>query len=573
MKKPLTRTGPVGRYSTMAELSFAQLFEQASQIPEEGSIVKGKIVRLEGNYVLVDIGSKSEGMIPLSEFSHGSEPPALHPGDEVEVLYERGEDENGSVVLSKDKADRLRVWDKISAIAEQDGTIEGRIVGRVKGGLAVDIGVKAFLPGSQIDLRPIRDLDSLIGKTFEFKVLKFNKQRNNIVLSRRALLEKEREKQREETLKGLEEGKVVVGVVKNITDYGAFIDLGGVDGLLHITDMSWGRVGHPNEMFKVGDEVNVIVLHYDKEKERVSLGLKQMQPDPWLSVPERYPPGTRVSGKVVSITDYGAFLEIEQGVEGLIHVSEMSWSKKPKHPSKFFEVGQMVEAVVQEVDVENRRISLSYKATEPNPWDAVAEKYPPGTRIQGQIKNITDFGVFVGIEEGIDGLIHVSDISWTQRITNPAEVFKKGDIVEAVVLHVDRENERFSLGIKQLTEDPWLTIGKRFPVGSVVRAKVTNVTDFGLFLELEPGIEGLVRTNEISRDKTEEAPQKKFKPGDETKAVVLNIDPHERKISLSIKAAIDREEGENVREYATDRGPARSTLGEKLKEKLENKGE
>ncbi len=554
----------------MAEQSFAELFEQSTALPEEGTIVKGHVVRLEGDYAVVDIGSKSEGLISLSEFQRGPEPTELQAGDEVEVLFEKSEDENGAIVLSKDKADRLRVWDKISAIAEEDGTIFGRVLGRVKGGLAVDIGVKAFLPGSQIDLRPVRDLDSLMGQKFEFKILKFNKQRNNIVLSRRALLEKEREKLRSTTLRDLEEGKMVEGVVKNITDYGAFIDLGGVDGLLHITDMSWGRVGHPSELFKVGDEAKVVVLHYDKEKERVSLGLKQMSQDPWTSVPQRFPSGERVTGKVVSITDYGAFVEIEPGVEGLIHVSEMSWSKKPKHPSKFFEVGQRVEAIVQDVDVENRRISLSYKATEPNPWDAVADKYPPGTRIQGQIKNITDFGVFVGIEEGIDGLIHVSDISWTQRINNPAEIYKKADVVEAVVLHVDRDNERFSLGVKQLTEDPWLTIGKRFPVGSVIKGKVTNVTDFGLFVELEPGIEGLVRANEITRDKADEAPQKKFNGGDEVKAVVLNIDPHERKISLSIKAAEDREEGENVREYGSESG-MRTALGEKLKEKLESK--
>ena len=557
----------------MAEPTFAELFEQASALPEEGNIVKGTIVRIQGDYVMVDIGSKSEGMIPMSEFSYGGEPPELQAGDEVEVLFEKGEDESGAVVLSKEKADRLRVWDKISAIAEEDGTINGRIIGRVKGGLAVDIGVKAFLPGSQIDLRPVRDLDGLIGQKFEFKILKFNKQRNNIVLSRRALLEKEREKLRAETLKHLEEGKTINGVVKNITDYGAFIDLGGVDGLLHITDMSWGRVGHPSELFRVGDEATVLVLQYDKEKERVSLGLKQTQPDPWLTVPERFPVGEKITGKVVSIADYGAFIEIEPGVEGLIHVSEMSWSKKPKHPSKFFDAGQTVEAVVQEIDVENRRISLSYKATEPNPWDAVAEKYPPGTRIQGQIKNITDFGVFVGIEEGIDGLIHVSDISWTQRISNPAEVFKKGDIVEAVVLHVDRDNERFSLGIKQLSEDPWLTIGKRFPVGAVVKGSVTNITDFGLFVELEPGIEGLVRTNEISRDRNEEAPHKEFEPGTEVKAVILNIDPHERKISLSIRAAGDREEGETVKEYAQAAAEqsSGSAFADKLREKLESK--
>ena len=348
----------------MAEATFAELFESSSQVPEEGTIVKGKIIRIQGSYVMLDVGSKSEGMIPLAEFTRGGDAPALNPGDEVEVFFEKSEDENGSVVVSKDKADRLRVWDRISAIAEQDGTIEGRIIGRVKGGLAVDIGVKAFLPGSQIDLRPIRDLDALIGKSFEFKILKFNKLRNNIVLSRRALLEKEREKLRGETLKNLEPEKHLTGVVKNITDYGAFIDLGGVDGLLHISDMSWGRVGHPSELFKVGDEVKVMVLQYDKDKERVSLGLKQISPDPWTSVPERFAIGAKVSGKVVSITDYGAFIELEQGVEGLIHVSEMSWSKKPKHPSKFFEVGQKVDAVVQEIDGQGRRISLSYKATE-----------------------------------------------------------------------------------------------------------------------------------------------------------------------------------------------------------------
>jgi small subunit ribosomal protein S1 len=393
-------------------------------------------------YVVVDIGYKSEGQIPISEFQNARGESALKPGDTVEVLLESRENDTGMVVLSKREADKLRVWDEISAAIERDEIVKGTIVGRVKGGLQVDIGVRAFLPGSQVDIRPVRNLDQYLGKDFEFKVIKFNKKRGNIVLSRRVLLEKQREEQKKETLKNLREGAVMKGVVKNLTDYGAFIDLGGIDGLLHITDMSWGRIGHPSEMFNVGDEVRVVVLKFDPTQERVSLGLKQIQEDPWHRADEKYPVGTRVNGKVVSLTDYGAFIEIEQGVEGLVHVSEMSWTKKVKHPSKMLEVGKKVDAVVLDIDPKAKRIALGMKQIEQNPWALLEDKYPIGSVIKGQVRNVTDFGVFVGVEEGIDGLVHVSDISWTQRVKHPGELYKKGDEVTAVVLNIDVENER-----------------------------------------------------------------------------------------------------------------------------------
>ena len=540
---------------------FAQSEAQAGPI-EEGKVVPGTVIALSKDFAVIDIGYKSEGQVPMSEFisAPGGEP-AVKVGDKVEVLVESRENDTGMVVLSKEKADKMRIWDEISAACERDELVEGVIVGRVKGGLSVDIGVKAFLPGSQVDIRPVRNLDKLIGEKFKFKVIKFNKKRGNIVLSRRVLLEKEREELKKETLKNLKEGAVLKGQVKNLTDYGAFIDLGGIDGLLHVTDMSWGRIGHPSEMFEVGQEVRVVVLKFDAASERVSLGLKQIQEDPWHRADEKYPVGTRVKGKVVSLTDYGAFIELEQGVEGLVHVSEMSWTKRVKHPSKLVNQGDQVEAVVLDIDPKAKRISLGMKQIEANPWTLLEDKYPIGTTIRGEVRNVTDFGVFVGVEEGIDGLVHVSDISWTERIKHPGDKFKKGDVVEAVVLNIDVENERFSLGIKQAHIDPWTTLSERHPVGARVKGKVTKVTDFGAFVEIEPGIEGLVHVSEM-KDERVENPRDVVTEGQEVDVKVIDMDLHERKVALSIKQ-LNRDGGEDdYREYLRRQGDGRARLGD-----------
>jgi len=544
---------------------FAAMFaaSEAQQGPvEEGKVVSGTVIQLTKDYAVIDIGYKSEGQVPMNEFAPGpGGEPGVKVGDKVEVLVESRENDTGMVVLSKEKADKMRIWDEISAACERDELVEGVIVGRVKGGLSVDIGVKAFLPGSQVDIRPVRNLDKLIGEKFKFKVIKFNKKRGNIVLSRRVLLEKEREELKKETLKNLKEGAILKGVVKNLTDYGAFIDLGGIDGLLHVTDMSWGRIGHPSEMFEVGQEVRVVVLKFDPASERVSLGLKQIQEDPWHRADEKYPVGTRVKGKVVSLTDYGAFIELEQGVEGLVHVSEMSWTKRVKHPSKLVNQGDAVEAVVLDIDPKAKRISLGMKQIEANPWTLLEDKYPIGTTIRGEVRNVTDFGIFVGVEEGIDGLVHVSDISWTERIKHPGEKFKKGDVVEAVVLNIDVENERFSLGIKQANPDPWTTLAERHPVGSKLKGKVTKVTDFGAFVELEPGIEGLVHVSEM-KDERVENPRDVVKEGDEIDVKVIDMDLQERKVALSIKA-LNRDGGEDdYREYLRKQGDGRARLGD-----------
>lgn len=550
--------------------SFAELLEASFKerggdgVLKEGEIAKGTVLQVAKDFVIVDVGYKSEGQIPISEFMNAKGETNVSVGDEVEVLIESRENENGMVVLSKEKADKMRVWDEISAACERDELVKGTIVGRVKGGLSVDIGVKAFLPGSQVDIRPVRNLDQFIGQEFEFKVIKFNKRRGNIVLSRRVLLEKQREELKKETLERLKEGAILKGVVKNLTDYGAFIDLGGIDGLLHITDMSWGRVGHPSEIFNVGEETEVLVLKFDPETERVSLGLKQIQEDPWHRADEKYPVGTRVRGKVVSLTDYGAFIEIEQGVEGLIHVSEMSWTKRVKHPNKILEVGDEVEAVVLDIDTKAKRIALGMKQIEPNPWTLLEDKYPIGSVIKGQIRNVTDFGIFVGVEEGIDGLVHVSDISWTQRIKHPGEIYKKGDIVEAVVLNIDVENERFSLGIKQLHQDPWDTLAERMPVGTVVKGKVTKLTDFGAFVEIEEGIEGLVHVSELREERVEK-PSDVVSEGDEIEVKIIDINTVDRKIALSAKAVLadDSDYRDYMRNQDADQGRVR--LGDLLK--------
>ena len=552
---------------------FADLFQQSVRQFKEGEVVRGTVLSVDPDHVQVDIGFKSEGLVPTWEFMDEDGSILVRTGDLVDVLVEEAEDEEGRIVLSKEKADRLKIWDDISKAYEADEPVEGAIVSRVKGGLAVDIGVKAFLPGSQVDLRPVRNLESLLGQKLQFKIIKFNKRRGNIVLSRRALLEKERKKLRETTLQTLQVGQIVDGVIKNITDYGAFIDLGGIDGLLHVTDMSWGRINHPSEMFQVGDELKVKVLKFDPETERVSLGLKQLQPDPWVDAGFKYPIGKRIQGKVVSLTDYGAFVELEPGIEGLIHVSEMSWTKRVKHPSKVVSIGDSVEAVVLDVDDANRKISLGMKQIEPNPWSVIEERYPVGTRVRGQVRNITNFGIFVGLEEGIDGLVHVSDVSWTEQIKHPSEKFKKGDEVEAVVLKIDKENEKFSLGIKQLQPNPWDDIQRRYAIGSEITGPITSVTDFGAFVKLEEGIEGLIYSSELSSERVER-PSDVVKSGDVVKALVTRVDPVEQKISLSIKAVTDREQRQALKEIAVQQASSqKSTLGDLLREKLERRNQ
>ncbi len=550
--------------------NFAEMFEASLKqrggdgVLKEGEIVKGTVVQVTKDFAVVDIGYKSEGQVPIAEFTSARGEVTVKAGDPVEVLLESRENDTGMVVLSKEKADKMRIWDEISAACERDELVHGTIVGRVKGGLSVDIGVKAFLPGSQVDIRPVRNLDQFIGKDFDFKVIKFNKKRGNIVLSRRVLLEKQREELKKDTLTRLKEGAILKGVVKNLTDYGAFVDLGGIDGLLHITDMSWGRIGHPSEVFNVGDEVRVVVLKFDPATERVSLGLKQIQEDPWHRADEKYPVGTRVKGKVVSLTDYGAFIELEQGVEGLVHVSEMSWTKRVKHPSKLINIGDGVEAVVLDIDPKAKRIALGMKQIEANPWTLLEDKYPIGSVIKGQVRNITDFGVFVGVEEGIDGLVHVSDISWTQRVKHPGEMFKKGDEIEAVVLNIDVENERFSLGIKQIAPDPWDTLGERHPIGSVVKGKITKLTDFGCFVEIEQGIEGLVHVSELREERVEK-PSDVVKEGEEVDVKVIDINSADRKIALSIKAVLAG--GEDYRDYLRKQGgdASKARLGDLMK--------
>jgi small subunit ribosomal protein S1 len=547
-----------------------EMYEESFRRVEEGQVVQGRIVQIDKEFVLVDIGYKSEGHVRVAELTGPDGAIDGQVGDTIDVMVERWDDDDGIVVLSKEKASKIKVWEDIRKAFEEESVVSGVITSRVKGGLSVDVGVPAFLPGSQVGLRPVRDLDKMVGETFEFKVLKYNRKRSNIVLSRRVILEKEREAKRAETLATIHEDKVMTGVVKNITEYGAFIDLGGIDGLLHITDMSWGRIGHPSEIFSVGDEVSVKVLNLDLERERVSLGLKQLVPDPWTTAEEKYPIGSHVKGKVVSFTDYGAFIELEKGIEGLIHVSEMSWTKKIRHPSKVVSVGETVEAVVLNISAENRRISLGMKQVVPNPWDVVSEKYPVGTTIEGKIKNITDFGLFIGIDEGIDGLVHISDISWTKRIKHPSELYKKGDVVQAIVLNIDKQSERFSLGVKQLQKDPWETIPERYEIGDKITGAITNVTDFGLFVELEEGIEGLAHVSEVSREKIK-TPVGKFQVGDIISAKVININPKERRIGLSIKQLETDEEHDLVVDYLSAYKGSESSLGELLKDNLKDK--
>jgi len=559
----------------ISEQELAELYDESFKRFQEGRLVYGRIISKDRDHVLVDIGYKTEGQIPLREFKNESGEIIVNVGDVVEVMVELWDEDEETVVLSKEKATTIKVWDIIKVSYDNNEIIQGVITSRVKGGFSVDIGVLAFLPGSQADLRPIRNLDEMVGQTFDFKILKYNRKRSNIVLSRRALLESERKLKRSETLSLIGEGKIIDGIVKNITEYGVFVDLGGVDGLLHITDISWGRVKHPSEIFKIGDVIKVKVLSYDSSKERVSLGVKQLHEDPWIIAFEKYTPGTRVSGKVVSLTDYGAFIELEEGVEGLIHISEMSWTRKVRHPSKLINLGEDVEAVVLDIQPDNRRISLGMKQIIPNPWDVIAEKYPVGTGIEGKIKNITDFGVFIGIDEGIDGLVHISDISWTKRIKHPSEVFKKGDTVQAVVLDIDKEAERFSLGIKQLETDPWDMVAERYVVGKKITGVITNITDFGIFVELEEGVEGLIHVSEISAEKIK-TPVGQFEIGAEVLSKVMHINSDERRIGLSIKRLDEETDESSLEEYRKQELEMDSStfaFGEILRDKLEAESE
>ncbi len=499
---------------------------------EEGEVVRGRVVHVGTSEVLVDVGYKSEGAIPIEEFHrHGGLPKV---GEEIEVYLEAKEDSEGLIVLSKDKADKIKVWDAITQAHEKGSPVEGRVVEVVKGGLSVDVGVKAFLPGSQVDLRPVKNLAAMIGQSIRARVIKLNRRRGNVVLSRRAVLEEEREEKKKHTLEVLAEGMVLTGTVKNITDYGAFIDLGGIDGLLHVTDMSWGRVGHPSEIFQVGDQVEVVVLHFDRESGRVSLGYKQKSSDPWERVEQTYAPGTRVHGRVVSLTNYGAFVELEAGVEGLVHVSEMSWTRRVRHPSKIVNVGDEVEVIVLDVNRGAKRISLGMKQVEPDPWATIDERYRVGSRVSGKVRNLTDFGAFIELEPGVDGLLHISDMSWTRNVGHPSEVLKKGQELESQILNIDKENKRISLGIKQIQPDPWTTVAQRYPMGSRVTGKVVRLTDFGAFVELEPGVDGLLHISQMSH-RPVGTPAEMVNVGDELSLLVIRVDPNERRIGLSLK--------------------------------------
>jgi small subunit ribosomal protein S1 len=508
------------------------LYRQSLQDLEEGEVVRGRIVAVKDTEVLVDVGYKSEGTIPMDEFHRTGIVPRV--GEDIEVYLEMKEDSEGLIVLSKEKADKIKVWDVITRAYEKGIPVEGKVIEVVKGGLAVDVGVKAFLPGSQVDLRPVKALASMLGQPIRARVIKLNRRRGNVVLSRRVVLEEEREEKRKHTLSVLHEGMVLTGVVKNITEYGAFIDLGGIDGLLHITDMSWGRITHPSELVQVGDKIEVMVLHFDRETGRVSLGFKQKGPDPWESVEERFAMGSRHHGKVVSLTNYGAFVELEKGVEGLVHVSEMSWTRRVRHPSKLVNVGDEVEVMVLDVNKGQKRISLGMKQVEPDPWESIDTRYQPGMRVQGKVRNLTDFGAFVELEPGIDGLLHISDMTWARNVTHPSEVVKKSQAVETVILHVDKDAKRISLGLKQIQPDPWEDAVRKFPLGANVRGKVVRLAEFGAFVELEPGVDGLLHISQMSHRPVSRA-EDVVQVNDELTLKVIRVDPNERRIGLSLK--------------------------------------
>ncbi len=546
------------------DLNFKELFEQNQQNVQIGEVVTGRVVQINDDVVMVDVGWKTEGRVPIEELKDDDGNITVAVDDEIAVFIDRrGTD--GDLVLSMEKAARIKVWDDIIKACEGNGTMEGTVLERVKGGLSVDIGILAFLPGSQVDIRPVKNLDKYVGKTFEFDVLKYDRKRNNVVLSKRSVLERERESEKTKTLETMEAGKIVEGVVKNITDYGLFVDLGGIDGLLHVTDISWGRITRPSTNFSKGDKITVNILSFDREQERVTLGLKQLTENPWDTITEKYPIGSIVEGKVVNIMDYGAFVELERGVEGLIHISEMFWTREIKHPSKVLSPGAITKVVVLDVNHEDKRISLSLKQTSENPWIILKEKYPEGSIVKGTVRNITNFGIFIGVEESIDGLVHISDISWKHRVKHPSEFFKKGQEVEAVVLNIDVENEKFSLGIKQIEKNPWDEINSKYTPGSVISGKVTNVTDFGIFVEIEEGIEGLVHISELGQKRANSSSDL-FAIGEVVSAVVINVDQENRRMRLSIK---DHESSLNktpTSQYLNNSKNVTSSLGKALSE-------
>ncbi len=563
-KTPVSSESSAAAQTKEEDMGFKELYEQSLSQLQYGDVTRGTVVQITADAVMVDVGWKSEGYIPIKELKDDQGNVLVSVGDDIEVFIDK-RDADGSLVLSREKAAKLKVWDEIKKVCENNLTIKGTVVEKVKGGLSVDIGITAFLPGSQVDVRPVKDLEPFVGQTFEFNILKYDRKRSNVVLSRRAIVAEQRAAEKQEALKKINEGAVVEGVIKNITEYGIFIDLGGIDGLLHVTDISWGRIAKPSEMFHKGDRIKVKVLSFDREKERVSLGIKQLHENPWENIAERYPVGMLVEGKVVNLTDYGVFVELEPGVEGLIHISEMFWTREIKHPSKVLNVGDTINVVVLEVNAEAKRVSLSLKQTSPNPWEKLKEKYPPGTIVKGQVRNITNFGVFVGIEDGIDGLVHVSDISWKHRVAHPSEYFKKGQEVEAVVLNIDVDNEKFSLGIKQIEKNPWDELPQKYAPGSVVTGKITNFTDFGIFVEIEEGIEGLVHISEISQKRVKSS-QELYNVGDIVSAVVKSIDPRSKKIRLSIKEmeAPPQTAAPSGNQYINNRENIGSTLAQAL---------
>ncbi len=543
-------------------VGFKELYEQSLQSVQMGGVLTGKVIQINADSVMVDVGWKTEGYIPARELRDDQGNISVNVGDDIEVLVDR-RDQDGNLVLSRDKAAKIKIWDDVKVACEQNTPVTGTVIERVKGGLSVDIGIPAFLPGSQVDIRPVRDLDRYVGQSFQFNVLKYDRKRNNVVLSRRSILEKEHEAEKHDTLKNIEEGKIIEGIIKNITDYGLFIDLGGIDGLLHVTDISWGRITRPSDHFSKGEKIRVKVLSFDREKERVALGLKQLTSNPWETIKDKYPINSLVEGRVVNLTDYGVFVELEPGVEGLIHVSEMFWTREIRHPSKVLSIGQIINVMILDINIETKRISLGLKQTTPNPWETLKQKYPEGSVITGVIRNITNFGIFVGVEEGIDGLIHMSDISWKQRVKHPSEMFKKGQEIEAMVLNIDVEHEKFSLGLKQIEKNPWEELNAKYPSGSTVAGKVTNITDFGIFVEIEEGIEGLVHISELSSRRVKTSSEL-FSVGDNVTAIVKNVDPKSRKIRLSIKDYEAGTEGHSVNQYLNNRENVGSSLSKAL---------
>jgi small subunit ribosomal protein S1 len=538
---------------------YEHLIEDYSHFapPAEGELLQGHVVKVNEKEVIVDFGYKSEGLVPISEF-------AVVPrrGDVIDVMVDRGESPvEGYTLLSHEKANRIRAWDNLEKVHRENLLISGHVLGRIKGGLSIDVGVRAFMPGSQVDVRPVHNLDSFVGQDIPVKVVKLNRRRGNVVVSRKSAIEEEYNARKNAALDGLHEGAVVPGVVKNLTEYGAFVDLGGIDGLLHVSDISYGRIGHPSEALNVGDEITVKVLKFDKDKERISLGVKQLAPDPWESVELRFPMGTRVIGHVVSLTDYGAFVELEPGVEGLIHISEMTWSRRMKHPSKLMKVGDQVEAVVLDIKARDRRISLGIKQLEADPWTTVASRYSVGSVVEGRVRKLTDFGAFVEIEEGIDGLVHISDLSWTKRVKHPSEVLKKGQIVQAAILHIDAPNRRLSLGIKQLQPDAWETFFRSHQVGDLVRGRVCRSANFGMFVELAPGVEGLCHNSEIPgvAGKRDSVP---LPIGEEFDFKIIKMNEAEKKIGLSVRAVSDDEEKTRLEDYQRQANAVTMTIEE-----------